>query len=107
MTGIVRSSVFWSAENFFAYDDFAAHELGFYYLVSLRQPLPFHESDIVHRVLDGVEVEFRWLPAQPSALLKSDLRPRFIAERIEALPHGMSILSSAKDVPMRLKFPRR
>ena len=67
-------------------DDFAAHELGFYYLVSLRQPLPFHESDIVHRVLDGVEVEFRWLPAQPSALLKSDLRPRFIAERIEALP---------------------
>ncbi|PZP49741.1 MAG: DNA mismatch repair protein MutT [Agrobacterium fabrum] len=76
----------WSAENFFAYDDYAAHELGFYYLVSLRQPLPFHESDIVHRVLDGVEVEFRWLPAQPSALLKNDLRPRFIAERIEALP---------------------
>ncbi|MDP9788566.1 NUDIX hydrolase [Agrobacterium tumefaciens] len=76
----------WSAENFFAYDDYAAHELGFYYLISLRQPLPFHESDIVHRVLDGVEVKFRWLPAQSSALLKHDLRPRFIAERIEALP---------------------
>jgi len=40
----------------------------------------------VHRVLDGVEVEFRWLPAQPSALLEHDLRPRFIAERIEMLP---------------------
>ncbi|WP_127966115.1 NUDIX hydrolase [Agrobacterium sp. RS6] len=76
----------WSGENFFAYDDYAAHELAFYYLVSLRQPLPFHESDIVHRVLDGVEVEFRWLPAQPSALLEHDLRPRFIAERIEMLP---------------------
>jgi 8-oxo-dGTP pyrophosphatase MutT (NUDIX family) len=76
----------WSAENFFAYDDYAAHELGFYYLVSLRQSLPFHESDIVHRVQDGVEVEFRWLPAQSTALLKNDLRPRFIAERIEALP---------------------
>lgn len=76
----------WSAENFFAYDGYAAHELAFYYLVSLRQPLPFHESDIVHRVLDGVEVEFRWLPAQSCALLEHDLRPRFIAERIEALP---------------------
>lgn len=76
----------WSVENFFAYDGYAAHELGFYYLISLRQPLPFHESDIVHRVMDGVEVEFRWLPAQVSALLRNDLRPRFIAERIEALP---------------------
>ncbi|XHE15495.1 NUDIX hydrolase [Agrobacterium deltaense] len=76
----------WSAENFFAYDGYAAHELAFYYLVSLRQPFPFHESDIVHRVLDGVEVEFRWLPAQPSALLEHDLRPRFIAERVATLP---------------------
>ncbi|MDH7803751.1 MULTISPECIES: NUDIX hydrolase [unclassified Rhizobium] len=76
----------WSAENFFAYNDYAAHELAFYYLISLRQPLPFHESDIVHRVLDGVEVEFRWLPAQASALLEHDLKPRFIAERIETLP---------------------
>ncbi|UXS34056.1 NUDIX hydrolase [Agrobacterium tumefaciens] len=76
----------WSAENFFAYDDYAAHELAFYYLVSLRQAFPFHGTDIVHRVLDGVEVEFRWLPAQSSTLLDHDLRPRFIADRIENLP---------------------
>lgn len=76
----------WSAENFFAYDDYAAHELAFYYLVTLAQPFRFHASDIVHRIVDGVEVEFRWLPAQPSELLKNDLRPRFIAERIGALP---------------------
>ncbi|MQB10111.1 NUDIX domain-containing protein [Agrobacterium sp. ICMP 6402] len=76
----------WSVENFFTYGDYAAHELGFYYLISLPQPLPFHGSDIVHRVLDGVEVEFRWLAAKPAALLQNDLRPRFIAERIEALP---------------------
>ncbi|MCZ7853385.1 NUDIX hydrolase [Agrobacterium salinitolerans] len=76
----------WSAENFFTFGEYAAHELGFYYLISLHQPLPFHESDIVHRVLDGVEVEFRWLAAQRAALLQNDLRPRFIAERIEALP---------------------
>jgi 8-oxo-dGTP pyrophosphatase MutT (NUDIX family) len=76
----------WSAENFFAYDGYAALELDFYYLVALRQPFPYHQSDIVHRVLDGVEVEFRWLPAQPSALLEHDLRPRFIAERVATLP---------------------
>ena len=76
----------WSAENFFAYDDYAAHELAFYYLVTLAQPFPFHASNIVHRIVDGVEVEFRWLPAQPSDLLKNDLRPRFVAERIGALP---------------------
>ncbi|MBO9653148.1 MAG: NUDIX hydrolase [Agrobacterium tumefaciens] len=76
----------WSAENFFAYDGYAAHELAFYYLISLAAPFPFHENDIVHRIVDGTEVEFRWLPAQPSVLLKNDLRPRFIAERIGALP---------------------
>ncbi len=76
----------WSAENFFAYDGYSAHELGFYYLVSLGHPLPFHENHIVHRVMDGVEVEFRWLPSRTSALIRNDLRPRFIAERIEALP---------------------
>ncbi|MCA1864290.1 NUDIX domain-containing protein [Agrobacterium genomosp. 3] len=76
----------WSAENFFAYGDYAAHELAFYYLVSLRQAFPFHESDVVHRVLDGVEVEFRWLRAQSPTLREHGLRPRFIADRIEVLP---------------------
>lgn len=76
----------WSVENFFAYGEYSAHELAFYYLIQLEQDFPFHETDIVHRVLDGVEVEFRWLPATTAALRANDLRPVFIADRIEALP---------------------
>ncbi|NTF08319.1 NUDIX hydrolase [Agrobacterium rubi] len=76
----------WSAENFFSYGEYDAHELAFYYLIHLEHAFPFHESDIVHRVVDGVEVEFRWLPATSSALTEHDLRPVFIAERISALP---------------------
>ncbi len=76
----------WSAENFFSYEEYAAHELAFYYLVSLSEPMPFHESDIIHRVMDGIEIEFRWLPANSSALTKNDLKPAFVAQRIEALP---------------------
>ena len=76
----------WTVENFFSYEGYAAHELGFYYLLSLAEPFPFHEEDIVHRVVDGVEVEFRWLKATPQALAHHQLKPHFIAERIERLP---------------------
>lgn len=76
----------WTAENFFAYDGYAAHELAFYYLIGLAEPFPFHESEIVHRVEDGVEVEFRWLPATPEALVEHRLKPQFIGERIGRLP---------------------
>ena len=76
----------WTVENFFSYADYAAHELGFYYLISLAEPFPFHDSDIVHRVMDGVEVEFRWLRATPEALAAHRLKPHFIGERIGTLP---------------------
>lgn len=76
----------WTVESFFRYGDYDAHELAFYYLISLPEPFPFHKSDIVHRIVDGVDVEFRWLRATPSALIDNDLRPVFIAERIDALP---------------------
>jgi ADP-ribose pyrophosphatase YjhB (NUDIX family) len=76
----------WTAENFFRYGEYDAHELAFYYLLHLEADFPFHESEIVHRVVDGVEVEFRWLPATPSALHENDLRPAFIAQNIDRLP---------------------
>ncbi len=96
----------WSAENFFAYDVYSAHELGFYYLVSLDHPLPFHVNDIVHRVMDGIEVEFRWLPARISALIENDLRPRFIAERIEALPSRHEHLIVREDRAGAVEHPK-
>lgn len=76
----------WSAENFFGYEGYHAHELAFYYRISLVQPFPFHEQDIVHRIHDGVEVEFRWLRATRDVLVAHDLRPVFISERIDAMP---------------------
>lgn len=76
----------WTVESFFRYGEYDAHELAFYYLASLPEPFPFHRSDIVHRIVDGVDVEFRWLRAAPSTLVENDLRPVFIAERIGALP---------------------
>lgn len=76
----------WSAENFFTWEGYRAHELAFYYRIDLDHDFPFHEHDIIHRVLDGVEVEFRWLRATRAALMEHDLRPSFIARQIEALP---------------------
>lgn len=77
----------WSAESFFAYGDYQAHEMAFYYLIRLDDAFPFRKSEIVHRVADGdTEIEFCWLPATTKALVKNDLRPAFIAESIETLP---------------------
>src|SRR4051812_18841416 len=53
----------WVVENFFHYERQDGHELGFYYLMDLPEHFPFHPTDIVHRVLDGSELEFKWVPA--------------------------------------------
>ncbi|WP_312412219.1 NUDIX hydrolase [Shinella sp.] len=76
----------WTVESFFAYEGYAAHELGFYYLLSMDEDFPFHETDIVHRIVDGLEVEFRWLRATPSVLVGDRLKPQFIADHIDRLP---------------------
>ncbi|WP_421359191.1 NUDIX hydrolase [Agrobacterium rosae] len=89
----------WSAESFFSYGEYDAHELAFYYLIHLEQAFPFHESEIVHRVVDGVDIEFRWLPATVSALMEHDLRPEFIAKRINALPQRHEHLIVREGLP--------
>ncbi|SCX15135.1 mutator mutT protein [Agrobacterium sp. DSM 25558] len=89
----------WSAESFFSYGEYDAHELAFYYMIHLEQAFPFHENDIVHRIVDGVDVEFRWLPATTLALKEHDLRPAFIAERIDALPQRHEHLIVREGLP--------
>ncbi|WP_244910333.1 NUDIX hydrolase [Agrobacterium rosae] len=89
----------WSAESFFSYGEYDAHELAFYYLIHLEQAFPFHENDIVHRIVDGVDVEFRWLSATTSALKEHDLRPAFIAQQIEALPQRHEHLIVREGLP--------
>ncbi|KQQ61096.1 DNA mismatch repair protein MutT [Rhizobium sp. Leaf311] len=76
----------WTAENFFSDDRYDIHELGFYYLIHLEEDFPFHETEIVHRAVDGVDIEFRWMKAKATVLSENDLRPAFIAQRIETLP---------------------
>jgi 8-oxo-dGTP pyrophosphatase MutT (NUDIX family) len=76
----------WVVENFFHYEGHDGHELGFYYLMDLPQDFPFHPSDIVHRVQDGSELEFRWAPATTASLTALDIPPYFIADEIERLP---------------------
>jgi 8-oxo-dGTP pyrophosphatase MutT (NUDIX family) len=76
-------------ENFFHYEGQDWHELGFYYRMELPSHFPFHPTDIVHRVQDGHELEFKWVPATADALRALDIPPRFIAEEIERLPEAV------------------
>lgn len=76
----------WVVENFFHHEGQDGHELGFYYLMDLPEHFPFHPTDIVHRVLDGSELEFKWVPATRAALTALDIPPYFIADEIENLP---------------------
>jgi 8-oxo-dGTP pyrophosphatase MutT (NUDIX family) len=76
----------WVVENFFHYENKQWHELGFYYRMELPRTFPFHPSDIVHRIQDEHELEFKWVRATTRALRALDIPPYFIAEEIEALP---------------------
>lgn len=89
----------WTAENFFSYGDYNAHELAFYYLIHLEEDFPFHETEIVHRTVDGVDLEFRWMRAKAAVLGDNDLRPAFIAQRIETLPQRHEHLIVREGVP--------
>ncbi|MDR6816914.1 8-oxo-dGTP pyrophosphatase MutT (NUDIX family) [Neorhizobium sp. 2083] len=76
----------WSVENFFHYEDRDWHELGYYYLMDIPETFPFHPTEIVHRVKDEHDLEFKWVPATVEALRALDIPPYFIAEEIESLP---------------------
>lgn len=77
----------WSVENFFHYEGRDWHELGMYYLMHLPDTLPFHESEIIHRIQDGKNaLEFKWARATKQALTALDIPPYFIADEIENLP---------------------
>lgn len=62
-------------ENFFVYDGRNGHEVGFYFDARFEEPFPFHAHDVVHKVFDGAELEFRWLKADPQVLETADLKP--------------------------------
>ncbi|WP_075291323.1 NUDIX hydrolase [Pararhizobium arenae] len=77
----------WTVENFFHYEKRDYHEIGFYYLMELPDSLPFHPTDIIHRLKDGKnDLEFKWAKATRQSLTELDIPPYFIAEQIENLP---------------------
>lgn len=79
----------WSVENFFQYEGKCWHEYGLYYLMHLPDTLPFHESDIIHRMQDGKNaLEFRWAEATRASLQNLIVPPLFIADQIETLPES-------------------
>lgn len=74
-------------ENFFMLDGRSVHEVGFYYETELLHPLPFHESEVVHRCRDGsTDLEFRWIRPTATMLDEYDLKPF----PLRALIAGMS-----------------
>ncbi|MFK0160940.1 NUDIX hydrolase [Rhizobium sp. NPDC090279] len=77
-------------ENFFEFSGRRVHEIGFYYEAELLQPFPFHETEIVHRVMDGgAELEFRWAPSTQVGLDRFDLVPKTIRNLIATNPAGV------------------
>ncbi|MDJ1632211.1 NUDIX domain-containing protein [Agrobacterium rhizogenes] len=77
-------------ENFFELAGRKVHEVGFYYEAELARPLPFHESDIVHRVRDGsADLEFRWALPSKAVLDQFDLMPLPLRGLIETMPSGV------------------
>jgi len=73
-------------ENFFVYDGWDVHELGFYHEVELTGPFPFVLGEVCHRVIDGgAELEFEWVPCEAAALRSQGVLP---AELIEPLASG-------------------
>ncbi|BCH58470.1 DNA mismatch repair protein MutT [Agrobacterium vitis] len=89
-----------TTELFFSFDDYRAHELGFYYLLNMDAPLPFHTDDIVHRVVDGpTDVLFRWVPATAAAFDAFDIRPAFLGNYMGQLPKRVEHLIVDEGVP--------
>ncbi|MBN8962637.1 MAG: NUDIX domain-containing protein [Rhizobiales bacterium] len=77
-------------ENFFELGGRKAHEIGFYYQAELARPLPFHETDIVHRSRDGdTDLEFRWALPRSIASGAVDLKPAPLVDLINAPAEGI------------------
>jgi 8-oxo-dGTP pyrophosphatase MutT (NUDIX family) len=78
-------------ENFFELGGRKAHEIGFYFEAELSRPLPFHKSEIIHRVRDGnSELEFRWVLPSRATLDELGLKPKPLRDLIAAKNAGVA-----------------
>jgi len=83
---VIERLVF-TAENFFVHEGLSVHEIGTYYLIELPPDFPFQPGGIVRETRDeGLRLQFSWVPIEGDALGKINLRPRWMIERLRALP---------------------
>jgi ADP-ribose pyrophosphatase YjhB (NUDIX family) len=84
---VAVARLLWTVENFFSYEGYRAHELGFYYLLDLPVTFPFDTGNVVRTITEGpTTVEFCWIPATRAAFEEFRVYPLLLRERIECLP---------------------
>jgi 8-oxo-dGTP pyrophosphatase MutT (NUDIX family) len=76
-----------AVENFFEHNGASVHEIGTYYAVDLPADFPFQRGGIVREVEeDGHQLRFEWLPIEGLALMRRQLYPTWLAQRLLDLP---------------------
>lgn len=74
-------------ENFFRMGGRDAHEIGFYFDVTLAMPPPFSATEVVHRCRDGdADLEFRWVADSAPELAAWNLRPVLLRDMLSDIP---------------------
>lgn len=85
-TAVIQRLVF-TAENFFEHNGVHIHEIGTYYLIDLPVDFPFRAGGVVRETQDeGLTLRFQWVPIDGGALSEIRLQPRWMIERLRALP---------------------
>jgi 8-oxo-dGTP pyrophosphatase MutT (NUDIX family) len=62
-------------ESFFEDIGQQFHEIGFYHTMQLPQGFSRLRGEVCHSIVDGVALEFRWVPADAASLAQWDLFP--------------------------------
>jgi hypothetical protein len=71
-------------ESFFADIGQQFHEIGFYHTMQLPSGFSRKRGDICHTIVDGVTLEFRWVPADVASLAEWAFFPQMLRQHIAA-----------------------
>ena len=76
-----------TVENFFEHHGASVHEIGAYYAIEPAADFPFRRGGVVREVEeDGHQLRFEWLPIDGFPLVKRQLYPTWLAQRLLNLP---------------------
>ncbi|GHU95963.1 DNA mismatch repair protein MutT [Clostridia bacterium] len=75
----------WVCEDFFEYEGGKVHEIGFYYLIKLKEPMKVQlDGTFTARELNDSLLEFKWVPLEEMEGVT--LLPEFLKSRLNDLP---------------------